>query len=67
MPVVAHSSHSLQVTAANNFSTIDFNLVFSLYFPSYFNSLFLTFAGAKSFAADADDGVMNAVVVVQAT
>jgi len=45
-------------------SKIDFNVVFFLFVSSYFNSLFLTFAGAKSFAADADDGVMNTVVVV---
>ena len=64
---MAQSSYSLHVTAANILSKIDFNVVFFLYFSSYFNSLFLTFAGAKSFAADADDSVMYAVVVVQTT
>jgi len=67
MTEVAHSSHSLHVTPANILSKIDFNVVFFLYLSLYSNSLFLTFAGAKSFAADADDCVMNAVVVVQAT
>jgi len=67
MTELVHSSHSLHVIAANILSSIDFNVVFFLYFASYFNSLSLTFAGAKSFAADADDGVMYAVVVVQPT
>jgi hypothetical protein len=38
-----------------------------IFFFLLLNVLVLTFAGAKSFAADTNDGVVNAVVVIQAT